>query len=117
MTQAQSPSPAPKDLPSSVYAKAFKLKELETQLGHLPPENWSVQRVDDLHKRLEEEDLHQKSVLQMEHQTELLFMEICEELRAAGFSNEHIAAAINALLCLPGNLPYCNAHEVGAVLD
>lgn len=97
-----------KEIPKNVKNKILDLKAIETKLGHLPPENWSV---GDLFARLENNN-YQQSINQMEKQTEILFSEICEDLLNHKFIYSEIVQAINENLCYTGGPKYCNEDEV-----
>ncbi|BBH52407.1 hypothetical protein [Fluviispira sanaruensis] len=97
-----------KKIPDTIHKKIIELKQIETKLGHLPPDNW---KVGELFNRIDNPDYYQSFVL-MEKQTELLFSEICEDLRARNFDNAEIVQAINAELFYEGGPKYCNEQEV-----
>jgi hypothetical protein len=99
-------------VPARIADKITKLKHLETRLGHLPPDEFSLR---ELHERVSDPQF-EAHASQLEQQTELLFGDICDELYEAGFSAEQIADAINADLRYPGGPKYCNAAEVGSCL-
>ena len=101
-----------KNLPENIKRKILELKKLETLLGHLPSENWTVS---ELQKRTEDSS-HQQSLVQMEAQTENLFAEICDELVDHKFNYAEIAQAINLVLSQSGGIKYCNEMEVREAL-
>ncbi|APJ03156.1 hypothetical protein [Silvanigrella aquatica] len=97
-----------KQIPENIKNKILELKALETKLGHLPPENWTV---GELYSRIENQNYSQ-SATQMEKQTEILFAEICEELVIHNFDYSEIVKEVNAQLCYTGGPKYCNEEEV-----
>jgi hypothetical protein len=97
-----------KSVPENIKNKILDLKAIETKLGHLPPENWSV---GELYSRLEDKKYLQ-SISQMEKQTEILFAEICEELLNHNFTYTEIVHEVNEQLCYVGGPKYCNEKEV-----
>ena len=101
-----------KSVPENIQSKILGLKKLETLLGHLPNENWTV---GELQKRTEDFS-HQQSLVQMEAKTEILFAEICDELVDHQFSYTEIVRAINAILTKPAGIKYCNELEVREAL-
>lgn len=102
-----------KPIPTSIQDKILLLKKLETDLGNLPPETFTV---NELSKRAFDTNFSQTAA-QMEAHTERLFGTICEEMHTLGFSNEEIAAAVNAQLKYDGGPKYCSAAEVAEALD
>jgi hypothetical protein len=106
------PGPA---VSSRVQAKIMELRRIETHLGHLPPDEWSLK---DLVKRTAEERAAQSSLhaRQLEQQTELLFGDICDELSLAGLTARQIADVINQQLRYEGGPRYCSEEEVKDVL-
>lgn len=101
-----------KNLPENIKNKILDLKKIETLLGHLPSENWTVS---ELQKRAEDSS-HQQSLVQMEAKTEILFAEICDELLEHQFNYSEIADTINSLLSQSGGIKYCNEVEVREAL-
>jgi hypothetical protein len=101
-----------KTVPENIKNKILDLKAIETNLGHLPPENWTL---GELYSRLEDKNYHQ-SASQMEKQTEILFAEICEELLNHNFTYLEIVQEINSQLCYVNGPKYCNEEEVMEVL-
>lgn len=101
-----------KNVPENIQKKIIDLKKLETLLGHLPSETWTV---NELQKRTEDTQ-HQHSLVQMEAQTEILFSEICDELLEHKFDYKEIASAINDILAKNSTLKYCNEVEVREAL-
>jgi hypothetical protein len=100
------PKETPK-VPESVQQKIEELKTLETELGHLPPETWAI---DKLQKRVDPDfPFH---AAQMEQQTELLFGDICDDLSELGVTPDQIADIINAKVHYAGGPKYCNVSEV-----
>ena len=104
--------PIEKNVPENIKGKILDLKKLETLLGHLPNENWTVS---ELQKRTEDSS-HQQSLVQMEAKTEILFAEICDELLDHQFNYTEIAYAVNHILTQPGGIKYCNEIEVREAL-
>ncbi len=96
-----------------VQEKIATLRKLETQLGHLPPDEWALK---ELSKRSNSSEYAAHSK-QLEQQTETLFGEICEDLSAAGFSPTAIAETINADLKYEGGPRYCDETEVKECLE
>lgn len=96
---------------SRVLTKIHELRRLETLLGHLPPDEWSLK---DLIKKTEEDRSGQTGfhARQLEQQTELLFGDICDELSLAGLSAAQIAGVINTHLRYEGGPRYCSEEEV-----
>lgn len=101
-----------KNVPGNIQNKILDLKKLETLLGHLPNETWTVS---ELQKRTEE-SAHQHSLGQLEAKTEILFAEICDELLDHQFNYSEIAYAINNILSQSGGIKYCNEIEVREAL-
>ncbi len=101
-----------KVVPENISVKILELKKLETLLGHLPSENWTVS---ELQKRLDDTE-HQQSLVQMEAQTEILFAEICDDLIDHKFDYSEIAKMINQTLSSTGRIKYCNESEVREAL-
>ncbi|MES2616219.1 MAG: hypothetical protein V4591_12495 [Bdellovibrionota bacterium] len=101
-----------KKIPESVKVKIENLKKLETLLGHLPCDNWTVS---ELQKRTED-STHQHSLAQMEAQTEILFTEICEDLVEHKYNYSEIAHSVNGILASPTGMKYCNEVEVREAL-
>ena len=102
-----------KTVPAAIQTKIELLKQIETDLGLLPPDNLSV---NDLHKRTMDPQYREtRSVLQAK--TEVLFAEICEDMDERGFSSGDIAAAVNAVLKYEGGPRYCSAEEVEEALS
>ncbi|MGY3803865.1 hypothetical protein ACWNT8_07385 [Pigmentibacter ruber] len=99
-------------IPENIKNKIMELKLIETQLGHIPPENWNV---GDLYAKYDNSNYHQ-SLTQLEKQTEILFLEICEALEKLNFSYISIAKEINAIVNYVGGPKYCNEEEVKQVL-
>ncbi len=97
-----------KIIPDNIKNKIVDLKKLETLLGHLPSENWTVS---ELQKRTEDTS-HQTSLVQLEAHTETLFAQICDELVEHKFNYTEIALAINKELSSAGGIKYCNEIEV-----
>lgn len=97
-----------RQVPENIKNKILELKAIETKLGHLPPENWTV---GELFSRIENSDYHH-SIVQMEKQTEIIFNEICEELFRFNFEYSDIVKEINSVLCYVGGPKYCNEAEV-----
>ncbi|KAB8031852.1 hypothetical protein [Fluviispira multicolorata] len=97
-----------KKIPENIQRKISELKQIETKLGHLPPEDW---KVGELFNRIDNPEYYQ-SFVQMEKKTELLFSEICEDLVVRNFSHAEIAHAINSELFYEGGPKYCNVKEV-----
>lgn len=101
-----------KALPKVVYEKLETLKEIETFLGNLPTETWTM---DALSKKMNEK----KDSLQtndLEKQTEVLFQEICHLLENDGMKAQEIAEIINGVLLYKQGPKYCNAAEVEQAL-
>lgn len=96
---------------SRVLTKILELRRLETLLGHLPPDEWSLK---DLMKRTEDDRASQTGfhARQLEQQTELLFGDICDELSLAGLSAAQVAEVINTQLRYDGGPRYCCEEEV-----
>lgn len=101
-----------KALPDGVRAKLTRLKRIETELGHLPPEKWAVEELE----RRSTDPEFPFFASQWEQETELLFGDICDELSVAGFEPAEIAVAVNGVLNYPGGPRYCNEAEVREVL-
>lgn len=101
-------SVAAKRVSTRIQEKILRLKQLETKLGHLPPDEISIK---ELHERVLDPHF-ENHASQLQQQTELLFGDICDELLEAGLTPEQIADAINAELRYPGGPKYCNAVEV-----
>jgi len=99
-------------IPEGVKAKVEDLKRLETELGHLPPEQWAI---NELQRRTLDPDFPFHAA-QMEQQTELLFGDICDELAEIGFDPAAIADVINGTVQYPGGPKYCNETEVAESL-
>lgn len=97
-----------KKLPENIKSKIIELKAIETQLGHIPPDNWTV---GELFSKIDNSNYHQ-SMNQLEKQTEILFAEICEALFKQNFSFTEIAHEINAIVNYVGGPKYCNEEEV-----
>lgn len=100
------------DIPAAVKAKVEELKRLETELGHLPPEQWAI---NELQRRTLDPDFPFHAA-QMEQQTELLFGDICDELAELGLAPLAIADVINETVQYPGGPKYCNETEVAESL-
>jgi hypothetical protein len=101
-----------KQVPEAVAKKIMELKRIETELGHLPPENWAI-------KELERRTMDPNFPFhanQMEQRTELLFGDICDELSELGFVPKDIADSINLSLNYAGGPNYCNEREVAESL-
>lgn len=96
-------------LPERISAKLKSLRSLETQLGHLPPDEWSLK---ELSKRMENPQEHLFHARQAEEQTEMLFGDICDELLELGYAPSEIAEFINQALKFEGGPHYCNEREV-----
>ncbi len=101
-----------KSLPESIKNKILDLKKLETTLGHLPSENWTV---NELQKRMEDES-HQSNLAQLEARSEILFAEICDDLMSQHYNYTEIATTINGLISPATGLKYCNEFEVKEAL-
>jgi len=99
-------------VPPEIHEKILKLKRLEVELGHLPPDAWTL---DKLQSVAWEDDTAES--LQKEHETDVLFGEICKELSAVHFNAEAIAQAINGELYFEGVPKYCNGEEVSEALE
>jgi hypothetical protein len=97
----------PHKIPQGIQQKIEELKTLETELGHLPPETWAVNK---LQKRVDPDFPFQAA--QMEQQTELLFGDICDDLSEIGLQPQQIADVVNATVNYPGGPKYCNVTEV-----
>ena len=94
-------------IPESIQKKIDELKTLETELGHLPPEEWAINK---LQRRVDPDfPFH---AAQMEQQTELLFGDICDDLAEIGHSPGNISDIINAHVHYPGGPKYCSEGEV-----
>ncbi len=101
-----------KKIPENIKEKIENLKKLETLLGHLPSENWTVS---ELQKRTEDFS-HQQSLVQIQAQTEILFAEICDDLLDNKYNYSEIAFAINDILAPKNGMKYCNELEVKEAL-
>ncbi len=101
-----------KQVPENIKNKILDLKAVETKLGHLPPDNWTV---GELFSRLDDKG-YQQSASQMEKQTEILFAQICEELVNHKFTYSEIVQEVNSQLCYVGGPKYCNEEEVKEAL-
>jgi hypothetical protein len=98
-------------IPETVQKKIDELRTLETELGHLPPETWAI---DKLQRRVDPDfPFH---AAQMEQQTELLFGDICDDLAELGVQPSEIADLINASVHYTGGPKYCNEMEVREAL-
>lgn len=96
------------ELPPAILSKILKLKEIEVQLGHIPPENWNLAN---LSKDIQSDD-YQESKGQLIKQTEILFAEICEDMVQRHYVPEQIVQVFNSMLCYTGGPKYCNESEV-----
>lgn len=101
-----------KAVPQAIKNKIIELRDIEITLGHLPPESWTLNA---LQERVDSEKFKHSSV-QLAAQTETLFSEICEELTEVNFKPADIANIINADLCYTGGPRYCNESEVREAL-
>ena len=99
-------------IPKRIQEKIDLLRSIETRLGHLPPDEWSLK---ELSSRISDPHMSFQSS-QLEQQTELLFGDICDELKDIGFTSAQIASAINSQLRYDGGPNYCNAAEVSESL-
>lgn len=101
-----------KEVPQAIKNKIVELRDIEITLGHLPPENWTLNA---LQERMDSEKF-KLSRVQLSAHTETLFSEICEELTAIDFKPDEIANTINATLSYTGGPRYCNESEVSETL-
>jgi hypothetical protein len=102
-----------KPVPESIVNKIIELRTLEITLGHLPPQEWSMQ---DLNRRINDPDFPEYAS-QMERKTESLFAEIAHNLKAINFSAGETAAIVNSYLRYQGGPKYCNEAEVQETLE
>ncbi len=102
-----------KPVPQNTIEKIIELRTLEITLGHLPPQEWSMQ---ELNKRINDPSFPEHAS-QMERKTESLFAEIAHNLKAINFSAGETAAVINSYLRYLGGPKYCNEAEVQEALD
>jgi phage terminase Nu1 subunit (DNA packaging protein) len=102
-------------LPKTVLENLFRLKEIETALGHLPAEELNLKEVS-ARVELAASKAQSGKYSMMEKQTELVFGDICDELHSLGKSFEEIANVINAVVKYEGGPKYCNAKEVSEAL-
>jgi hypothetical protein len=102
-----------KTIPTTTRNKIVELRNLETALGHLPPNEFAIK---DLHNRVNDPDFTFQAN-QMEQKTELLFSDICDDLTSMDFSAEQTAEIINSYLRFAGGPKYCNADEVNCALE
>lgn len=102
-----------KTIPAPILTKIELLKQLETDLGVLPPENLTVT---ELHKKTMDPQ-YRETRTTLQNRTETLFAEICEDLDERGFSAEDIAAAVNSVLKYEGGPRYCSSEEVEEALS
>jgi hypothetical protein len=102
-------------LPKSILENLFRLKEIETTLGHLPSEEINLK---DVNNRVEQAASKAQAgkYSQLEKQTELVFGDICDELSSLGKNPEDIAQIVNSVVRYEGGPKYCNAKEVAEVL-
>lgn len=97
-----------KPVPNTFIEKIVHLRDLEITLGHLPPNEWSMQ---DLTRRINDPK-YPEHASQMERATDAVFSEVCHGLTAIQFSPLEISMIINSHLKYPGGPKYCNENEV-----
>jgi hypothetical protein len=102
-------------LPKSILENLFRLKEMETSLGHLPAEEMNLK---DVSARVEQAASKSQTgkYNQLEKQTELVFGDICDELHSLGKSPDEISHIVNSVVNYEGGPKYCNAIEVAETL-
>jgi hypothetical protein len=102
-------------LPRSLVENLFRLKEIETVLGNIPPEEINLKEIAGKIDQLSIKNEVGKFA-QLESQTELVFGDICDELSALGKSPIEIAKIINSVVKYEGGPKYCNEKEVADIL-
>lgn len=102
----------PFQVPAQILAKIHQLKALETQLGHLPNETFTLDALQDKIQEI----FSPFQTAQHEQQTELLFGDICDELAALNLGPDEIAKIINGVIFYAGGPQYCNSIEVSEAL-